>query len=58
MARARFLGVITNPTIAYLLLLAGIFGLVLEALHPGAICPGMAGGDLPAGRPMHCRCCR
>jgi len=43
-ARARFLAVITDPTIAYLLLLAGIFGLVLEALHPGAILPGMVGG--------------
>lgn len=43
-ARVRFLAVITNPTIAYLLLLAGIFGLLLEALHPGAILPGMAGG--------------
>lgn len=43
-ARTRFLGVITTPTIAYLLLLAGIFGIGLEALHPGAIFPGVAGG--------------
>ncbi len=43
-ARANFLGVITNPTIAYLLLLAGIAGLVLEATHPGALLPGIAGG--------------
>jgi membrane-bound serine protease (ClpP class) len=43
-ARTRFLAVITDPTIAYLLLLAGIFGLLLEALHPGAILPGMVGG--------------
>ena len=43
-ARTRFLGVITNPTIAYLLLLAGIFGIGLEALHPGAMLPGIAGG--------------
>src|SRR5699024_10857489 len=33
--RSRFLGVITNPTIAYLLLMAGIWGLLLEAFHPG-----------------------
>jgi membrane-bound serine protease (ClpP class) len=43
-ARTRFLAVITNPTIAYLLLLAGIFGLLLEALHPGAMLPGIVGG--------------
>ncbi|MGN6328551.1 MAG: NfeD family protein [Rhodanobacter sp.] len=42
--RSRFLGIITNPTIAYLLLLAGIFGLGLEALHPGAMLPGIVGG--------------
>ncbi|UJJ58062.1 NfeD family protein [Rhodanobacter denitrificans] len=43
-ARTRFLAIITNPTIAYLLLLAGIFGLALEAMHPGAMLPGIAGG--------------
>ncbi len=42
--RSRFLAVITNPTMAYLLLLAGIYGLVLEALHPGAMLPGITGG--------------
>ncbi len=41
--RSRFLGVITDPTIAYLLLLAGLYGLVLEALHPGGLLPGVAG---------------
>jgi membrane-bound serine protease (ClpP class) len=43
-ARTHFLAVITNPTIAYLLLLAGMFGLVLEAMHPGAMLPGIVGG--------------
>ena len=43
-ARTRFLAIITNPTMAYLLLLAGIFGLLLEALHPGAMLPGVTGG--------------
>ncbi len=43
-ARSRFLAIITNPTIAYLLLLAGIVGLFLEATHPGVLLPGIAGG--------------
>jgi membrane-bound serine protease (ClpP class) len=42
--RARFLGVITHPTLAYVLLLAGIYGLILEAFHPGSFYPGVAGG--------------
>ncbi len=42
--RTRFLAVITSPTIAYLLLLGGMFGLLLEALHPGAMLPGIVGG--------------
>lgn len=41
--RSRLLGVITDPTIAYMLLLAGIYGLLLEAFHPGAMLPGIAG---------------
>ncbi len=42
--RTRFLGIITQPTIAYVLLLAGIYGLILEALHPGTLLPGIGGG--------------
>ena len=42
-ARTRFLQVITHPTIAYLLLMAGLVGLLLEALHPGAMLPGIVG---------------
>ena len=41
--RTHLLGLITHPTIAYLLLLAGIYGLVLEAFHPGVVLPGVAG---------------
>jgi membrane-bound serine protease (ClpP class) len=43
-ARTRFLAIITNPTIAYVLLLAGIVGLFLEATHPGVLLPGIVGG--------------
>lgn len=41
--RMKFLLVITNPTVAYVLLLIGIYGLLLEGYHPGAILPGVAG---------------
>jgi membrane-bound serine protease (ClpP class) len=41
--RMKFLAIITNPTIAYMMLLAGIYGLLLEGYHPGAILPGVTG---------------
>lgn len=41
--RARFLAVLTEPTVAYLLLLIGLYGLVFEGYSPGAILPGMVG---------------
>lgn len=39
----NFLAVIAHPTIAYVLLLAGIYGLILEAFHPGSWLPGIVG---------------
>lgn len=42
--RNRLLGVITDPTVAYLLLLIGLYGLVFEGYSPGAILPGVVGG--------------
>ncbi len=41
--KSELLGVITSPTIAYLLLLIGIYGLILEGYNPGAIVPGVVG---------------
>ena len=41
--RTRFLGVITNPAIAYVLLLMGIYALVFEFSNPGLVLPGVAG---------------
>ncbi|HET8524489.1 MAG TPA: nodulation protein NfeD [Thermomicrobiales bacterium] len=38
-----FLQVISDPTIAYILLSLGMLGLVLELSHPGAIVPGVLG---------------
>ncbi len=41
--RSKFLSVITNPTVAYLLMMIGIYGLLLEGYNPGAIVPGTVG---------------
>jgi membrane-bound serine protease (ClpP class) len=41
--RARVLLVLTNPIISYGLLLIGIYGLLLEGYHPGAVLPGVVG---------------
>ncbi len=41
--RTELLSVLTNPTIAYGLLLIGIYGLMFEGYNPGAILPGVVG---------------
>jgi len=41
--RTRILSVIGDPTIAYLLLLLGIYGLLFEGYNPGAVLPGVVG---------------
>src|SRR5690348_11009130 len=42
-ARSQFLGVIANPSVAYILLLLGLGGLVMEGMHPGGVLPGVVG---------------
>lgn len=42
--RYRLLDVISNPTIAYILLMLGIYGIFFELSNPGAILPGVVGG--------------
>jgi membrane-bound serine protease (ClpP class) len=41
--RTELLAVITNPTIAYGLMLIGIYGLLFEGYNPGAVLPGVVG---------------
>jgi membrane-bound serine protease (ClpP class) len=42
--RFKILAVLTEPTVAYLLLLVGLYGLIFEGYSPGAIVPGVVGG--------------
>jgi len=41
--RTELLALVTNPNVAYLLMLIGIYGLLLEGYSPGAIVPGVVG---------------
>jgi membrane-bound serine protease (ClpP class) len=41
--RTEILAVITNPNIAFILMLAGLYGLIFEFLSPGAVVPGLVG---------------
>jgi membrane-bound serine protease (ClpP class) len=41
--RTELLAVITNPTVAYGLMVIGIWGLLLEGYNPGAVLPGVVG---------------
>jgi len=42
--RDRILVTLSNPNIAYLLMMIGLAGLYFEFAHPGAILPGVVGG--------------
>jgi len=41
--RTELLALVTNPNVAYLLMLIGIYGLLLEGYNPGAVVPGVVG---------------
>ena len=42
--RTSLLAVLTNPMVAYGLLLIGLYGLMFEGYNPGAVLPGVVGG--------------
>jgi membrane-bound serine protease (ClpP class) len=41
--RTELLAVVTNPNVAFILMLIGVYGLIFEFLNPGAVAPGLIG---------------
>ena len=41
--RTRLLSILTNPNVAYLLVIVGLYGLLLEGYNPGSLVPGIVG---------------
>jgi len=42
--RSRLLGIISDPNVAYILMLLGVYGLFFELANPGFVLPGVIGG--------------
>ena len=42
--RTELLSILSNPNIAFIFFLIGVYGLIFEVTHPGAIVPGVIGG--------------
>jgi membrane-bound serine protease (ClpP class) len=42
--RSEFLAIVTDPNVAYLLMIIGIYGIIFELMNPGFVFPGVLGG--------------
>jgi membrane-bound serine protease (ClpP class) len=42
--RNRLLAIITDPNVAYLLMIIGLYGIIFEFMNPGFVLPGVLGG--------------
>jgi membrane-bound serine protease (ClpP class) len=42
--RTRLLMVVTNPSVAVILMMIGVYGLIFEFMNPGFVLPGVLGG--------------
>ena len=56
--RTQLLAVITNPNIAYLLMLLVAYGLIFELMNPGTVLPGTVGAISLLTALFHSTCCR
>lgn len=41
--RSELLGVLTDPNVAYILMIVGLYGIIFEFYHPGVVVPGTVG---------------
>ncbi len=41
--RTELLAVVTNPNVAFILMMIGVYGLIFEFLNPGTVAPGLIG---------------
>src|ERR671914_742127 len=41
--RTQLLAVMTNPNIAFIVMLVGVYGIIFEFMNPGAVLPGVLG---------------
>lgn len=56
-ARQKFLLTISNPNLAYILLMVGLFGLYFEFAHPGAVFPACWAASRCCSRSLLSRSC-